>query len=320
MRYLGLFVLVGLLMTIPPAVADHPPALSAAELDRIALDTLKDVHNRGAALYNTGDTLGCFRMYQGALLAIRPYLAHRPAIRTQIENGLADVEKGTVVKIQAFRLHEVIEQARSELKVELKRADASVRGPATEKLQSPASKLPISATPIVNPIPSPRVAPPEPVRSGPASMPTPVPPTLASPRPTSEPLAPPKADPGPPSVVELAPFPTLSTVPGPKPLAVPLPNDVEFVAKSGGTILLNDIPVEKGEVGLVCLDVKPARVVTGEIRAGRFTLDEEPLPGEYRVFVIGRGVPTKYSDPTSSGLSVRVVAGQKVQLKLELSK
>lgn len=104
----------------PPAAGPSPSTKS--DPDRLVIDALKEVHNRGADLYNTGDSAGCFRMYQGALLTARAFLGHRPAVQKVIDDGLADVAKTEGVKIQAFRLHEVIEDVRAKLKDEIKKA------------------------------------------------------------------------------------------------------------------------------------------------------------------------------------------------------
>ena len=58
-----------------PAKAPTP-----AELDKLAWAVLRAVHNRGAELYNRGDAAGCHRMYEGALVTVRPFLAHRPTV------------------------------------------------------------------------------------------------------------------------------------------------------------------------------------------------------------------------------------------------
>jgi hypothetical protein len=109
MRYLFGLCAAALAATAPA----QPPA---AGVDKLADEVLKDVHNRGAELYNRGDPAGCYRMYQGALLAIRPFLAHRPAAQKVLDNGLAEVAKATDPKVQAFRLHQIIEQVRADLK------------------------------------------------------------------------------------------------------------------------------------------------------------------------------------------------------------
>lgn len=109
MRYLFGLCAAALAATAPA----QPPA---AGVDKLADEVLKDVHNRGAELYNRGDPAGCYRMYQGALLTIRPFLAHRPEAQKALDTGLAEVAKSTDPKVQAFRLHVIIEQVRADLK------------------------------------------------------------------------------------------------------------------------------------------------------------------------------------------------------------
>ena len=128
----------------PPAPAQPPSSggrTGPAELDRLALDVLRDVHNRGADLYNRGDPAGCYRLYQGALLVVRPFLGHRPVLQKVIEDGLAEVSRTDGVKIQAFRLHEVIEDVRGRLKVELKLLDSGA-----VKTPKPGSKKAAATT------------------------------------------------------------------------------------------------------------------------------------------------------------------------------
>ena len=105
------------------------------EATKLALDALKDVHNRGADLYNDGDPVGCLRMYQAALITVRPFLVHLPAVQKLIDTGLAEaqsyepgptpLEKAQTAKRQAFRLHELIEQVRAELKLAIAKNDAT---------------------------------------------------------------------------------------------------------------------------------------------------------------------------------------------------
>jgi hypothetical protein len=121
------------------AAAQTPSAKppTAAELDKLAVDVLRDVHNRGAELYNRGDPAGCYRMYEGALLTVRPFLAHRPAVQKLIDDGITEVagKAAEGPKVQAFRLHEVIEQVRAELK----KADTPKPDPGA-KPKDPAEK------------------------------------------------------------------------------------------------------------------------------------------------------------------------------------
>ena len=105
------------------------PAVPTADLDKAAVEVLKDLHNRGADLYNAADAAGALRLYEGTLRAVRPFLAHRPKVQKAIDDGLADAFKLDGPKAQAFRLHEVIDQVRNELKVEVKPADPKPTDP-----------------------------------------------------------------------------------------------------------------------------------------------------------------------------------------------
>src|SRR5258708_32090433 len=72
-------------------VAEEKPAAGAGDKDYKALvDVLRDVHNRGADLYNNGDPAGCYRMFQGALLTAKPLVA--ADVQKIITDGLAKAD------------------------------------------------------------------------------------------------------------------------------------------------------------------------------------------------------------------------------------
>ena len=112
--------LAGLLLALlaaGPLLADDPKLPDAAAFDKLVVDTLRDVHNKGADLYNTKKEFdGTYRMYQGALLTVRPLLTHRPAAQKLIDEGLTAAEAETSTAQKAFRLHEAIEAVRKHLK------------------------------------------------------------------------------------------------------------------------------------------------------------------------------------------------------------
>ncbi len=98
-----------------PALAQQS---SNTETDRIAVVVLKEMHNRGAELYNANDHAGCLKVYTTALLTTKPFLKHRPAIQKAIDDGLAEVDKLDSPKAQAYRLHEIIGRIHDELKAD----------------------------------------------------------------------------------------------------------------------------------------------------------------------------------------------------------
>ena len=93
------------------------PAADAKQLDKSIAASLRDVHDRGADLYNVSkDYPAAYRLYEGALLAVKPLLAHRTDVQKNIEDGLAAAVKETDPALRAFKLHETIEKARADLK------------------------------------------------------------------------------------------------------------------------------------------------------------------------------------------------------------
>lgn len=120
--------LLPVVLLVLPAVAaaqPQPPAKppTLAELNRKVVDILRAMHDRGADLYNAGDASGAVKVYQTALATVTPFVSHHPAILKAITDGLADAEKGDGEKAKAFRLHELIEQVRADLRAEVKKLE-----------------------------------------------------------------------------------------------------------------------------------------------------------------------------------------------------
>jgi hypothetical protein len=150
------FALVACCAVAAGGRAADPPPVPTADLDKAAVEVLKDLHNRGADLYNAADAGGAMRLYEGTLRAVVPFLAHRPKVQKAIEDGLADALKLDGPKAQAFRLHEVIDAVRTDLKAAIK-ADAEAKPPATtpdpKKPTDPPEKTP-DPTPPQPPAPT----------------------------------------------------------------------------------------------------------------------------------------------------------------------
>ncbi len=97
--------------------ADDPRLPETKAFDKLVIDALREVHNKGAELYNTSkDFPGAFRVYQGALVTVRPLLAHRPDAQKIIDTGLDAADKASDAARKAFLLHEAIESVRKNLK------------------------------------------------------------------------------------------------------------------------------------------------------------------------------------------------------------
>lgn len=118
--------------------ADDPRLPETKAFDKLVIDALREVHNKGAELYNTAkDFPGAFRVYQGALVTVRPLLAHRPDAQKIIDTGLDAADKASDAARKAFLLHEAIEAVRKNLKAaigekkpdEVKKPDPPVKKP-----------------------------------------------------------------------------------------------------------------------------------------------------------------------------------------------
>lgn len=93
-------------------------------LDRKALDdhvykTLRDVINHGADLYNSGDQSGCYRLYEGALMTLKPLLDHRPTMQKTIDDALANANRDPRQGRRAFILRQAIDAIRADINPKL---------------------------------------------------------------------------------------------------------------------------------------------------------------------------------------------------------
>ena len=90
--------------------------LNLREVDKQLFDVLKEVHNRGADIFNAGDHAGCYRLFQGSLQTTRALLGHRPEEQKFIDDSVAAAEKEPTIERRAFSLHESMEKLRMRLR------------------------------------------------------------------------------------------------------------------------------------------------------------------------------------------------------------
>jgi truncated hemoglobin YjbI len=115
-----LFVLVSvMLVTVlwlsATHAADAPAPLDRKEQDEQIYKTLRDVINKGADLYNSGDQNGCYRLYEGALLALQPLVDHHPEWQKAIATGIEDARRNPALDRRAFVLREVLDKIRNDV-------------------------------------------------------------------------------------------------------------------------------------------------------------------------------------------------------------
>ena len=97
----------------PPAPGIDPERKA---FDKLVHDLLRDVINAGADLYNQGDRAGCYHLYRGSVLTVRPLLSHHTDLQKRIDHGLADAERQPSMGARAFALRSILDQVRTTLK------------------------------------------------------------------------------------------------------------------------------------------------------------------------------------------------------------
>lgn len=268
-------------------------------IDRQVSDGLREVHDRGADLYNAGDTAAGYRMYQGGLILAKTALAHRPEVQKVITDGMIAAERQPSIARRAFLLHELIEQVRGELRGEAKKAPEAPPGkkPAGEHLTVP-----------------PRVVDPSKSGTKPETK------TDTKPKAETKTDTKPKTEAKPPEKVEKKPETKTDPKPGPK------PSGTVAEVKDGviGRVLWQNNPVSGVEVTFVTLGRQPPRVyesVTGAqgvytvpgLAAGKYVILVTPGP---KAEV--KKLPDRYATATTSPLVFDVKGGgEKVDLVLQ---
>jgi hypothetical protein len=126
-------------------------------IDAALYDTLREVINKGADMYNNGDMTGCYRLFEGALLTAKPMLGHRPELQKSMAKALTAADRDAVTFRRAFALRAALDKVRAELnpnpkkdklpqpdpeeKKEVKKPDPEVKKPEVKK-PDPEGKKP----------------------------------------------------------------------------------------------------------------------------------------------------------------------------------
>jgi len=106
---------LALALTAAPAWADPPPAADTKPRDQAIDRSLVDLMSLGATVYNSGDAAGCFRLFEGGLIALRPQLAHRPDWQSVIDDALAAARSEPQAGEKAFHLRRAMDRMRAEI-------------------------------------------------------------------------------------------------------------------------------------------------------------------------------------------------------------
>ena len=254
--------------------------------DKAVVDSLREVHHVGRELYNTGkDFTATYRLYQGALMTVKPLLGHRPDVQKSIDAGLAAADKEPEVARKAFMLHETIEKTRGTLRT----AAAETKIPETKKAEETKKPDPPMKKVEEAKKPDPPMKKPEETKKAD--------PPVKKPEETKKPDPPAKK-----------PEEAKAVAPMPNPKA---PDDTAKKPVGGpgfrGKVTLNGKPLGKVDVVLVSLDQPKPRVFTATTQDdGQFAPTVAVPAGKYVVIVSGKGVPEKYTTTTTSPLRMEV--------------
>lgn len=72
-------------------------------------NTIREVVNRGVDLYNSGDHVGCYRVFEGCLRTLLPLVEHRPELKKNISDALTNAERDPVVWRGTFILRSALD-------------------------------------------------------------------------------------------------------------------------------------------------------------------------------------------------------------------
>jgi hemoglobin len=86
------------------------------DIDQGINNVLREVINSGAKLYNkpNNDYAGCYRLFEGSLITLKPVLAHRPALQKAIDDAFAAAAREQSIPERAFILRGVLDRIRED--------------------------------------------------------------------------------------------------------------------------------------------------------------------------------------------------------------
>ncbi len=99
--------LVALLAAAPGHAAAMP---GAGQLDMHAHQAAGDVIRLGVPMFNGGNREGCFRLYQGSLIALRGMLEHRPELASMIDAKLEAAQGSGAAGDKAFAVRAALDE------------------------------------------------------------------------------------------------------------------------------------------------------------------------------------------------------------------
>lgn len=138
------------LTTAGQVADDKSGPLDRKTLDQRIYSNLRDVINTGADLFNAGDHAGCYYMFRGSLMSLRPLLDHRPELQTSIDAAVAESSRMPSMGQRAWRLRYALDNIRSATNPSPRKPSDKAPVQSSDKpppFVKPEEKLPIPPTP-----------------------------------------------------------------------------------------------------------------------------------------------------------------------------
>ena len=112
----GMLTIAGLALSLDSSAPAQDKKKPFEKHDASALDAaLKNVINAGARIFNeNGDYAGCYYLYEGSLLSVKPFLG--PELQKSVDTGLANAKKMPTYADRAFELRRVLDEIRAKTK------------------------------------------------------------------------------------------------------------------------------------------------------------------------------------------------------------
>jgi hemoglobin len=104
-----IWAVVAMLAATGAVSAQPADPLPRAELDKRIKKAAYDAAVAGTEIYNTGGQEGCYRFYEGTLLALWPMLDHNPELAKTVADKLAKAKGMAKYSEKAFALREAID-------------------------------------------------------------------------------------------------------------------------------------------------------------------------------------------------------------------
>jgi hemoglobin len=114
LRIVSVCILAVLIGSTIGKAQEKPPSLERIILDQRIVKVVYDTALLGTEIYNKGDHEGCYRLYQGSLMALQAVLDHRPKLSVMVRDRLSKAAK-LKVEEAAFELRAGLDEIQHEI-------------------------------------------------------------------------------------------------------------------------------------------------------------------------------------------------------------